>query len=1133
MEESDDKCPPLHPAHDLPADLIDSCFMSLPDSIAEASPDAVVVCSIDGIINFWNRAAVQLFGWSVEEAIGQNPAALFVPPELAQQYVDSLQQIAQQGGPVRGQRKTTVWTRDRKRIAVVHWFELVEIDGDPRIVSYFRDQTQDDYREVLLARRDLEARILDSASLYANEEESFENALQQALDTLCELTGWPLGHAMLPSEDGQHLVSSTVWSTTDAAYEEFRESRSGGQLSRGEQTVGDVLVTSKPEWRLIANPRTELGVGQLPQGIRSQFCVPIRIRKQVIAVLEFFLPDGEAPDPGLQILVKKLSRSLGHIIERRDWEEERRRMAAIVESSYDAVLSKDPEGRITSWNDGASRLYGYSADEAIGQSARLILPESMEREESEILEALQTGKRLEQFETRRRRKNGQIFSVSLTISPLRNSEGRVIGSASIERDITQKKQAQHRLQEAIVAAEQANLAKSEFLANISHELRTPMNAILGMTQISLQEDIPDSVRDYLKTAKDSADTMLFLINDILDFSRLEAECFELDPAPFDIRRSLEETLRTLSLRAHEKGLELVASVSSNVPFRVVGDALRLRQILTNLIGNAIKFTESGEVFVSIDLADQTQAQDASDWNVGELASLSFCVRDTGIGITESDQRRIFSPFTQVDASTTRTYSGTGLGLSICQELVKLMNGRLWVESKPNDGSRFCFTADVYVAPAIDDGVADCSINMEQLKNTPVLIVDDNGSTRDILKQMLKSWSMKPVTADSADAALQMIESASADGEGFPLLIVDAVMPNHDGIELLETIGQSTESSGATILMMSPADQQLFRSRANDIEISAILDKPVSQSGLLNAISEAFGDVTFVRQTADHFETTTSPLRVLVAEDIAANQKVMKAILEKRGHQATIAHNGREAIDLFQREAFDAILMDIQMPIMDGLQAVRAIRGSESKNQRIPIIAMTAHAMKGDRETCLEAGMDAYVSKPIDAALLLNTLEHLAHPAGINEQITSITKKSGTWRFRRTQEINTDMATEPTRPEIDNPVWQPKVALKRMGEDRSLLVSMIDYFIEDSPELLRQLPEAIAAGNAEEATRLAHSLKGLCANFEATRVMTVAQGVETACRENRLENAGRQLDRFDAALQQLTRELALWKAESQM
>lgn len=1105
--------------------------MSLSDLIVEACPDAVVVCGADGIVSYWNQAAQKLFGWSVEEAVGRKPTDLFVPPELTLPYTESLQQLADNSGPGRGQRKITVLNKDRKRLPVEFWFEPVELDGSPQVVGYFRDQTQVELLETLLARRDLEARILDSASLYSNEEESFENALQQALDTLCELTGWPLGHAMLPTENDQFLVSSTVWSTTDAAYEPFRSARSGGQLTRGEQLAGEVWSTGKPEWRLLGDSQSEIGVAVLPDGIRSQFCVPIKLRKQVIAVLEFFLQDSEIPDLGLRNLVRKLSRSLGQIIERRDWEEERRRMAAIVESSYDAILSKDPTGIITSWNGGAERLYGYTPEEAIGQSVRLILPESMAREESEILEALKTGQRLEQFETTRRRRNGQVFSVSLTMSPLRNAEGQIIGSASIERDITHKQQAQHRLQEAMVAAEQANLAKSEFLANISHELRTPMNAILGMTQLSLYEDIPDTVRDYLTTAKDSADTMLYLINDILDFSRLEADCFELDPAPFDIRRLLEETLRTLSLRAHEKGLELIASVDRDVPFRVVGDALRLRQVLTNLIGNAIKFTPSGEVVVTIQLADPAVAQDESEWNVGELSELQFCVRDTGIGISQDNQQRIFAPFTQADTSTTRNYTGAGLGLSICQELVKLMDGRLWVESEPGQGSRFYFTAEMYVAAATDDDLEQATISLEQLKNTPVLIVDDNGTTRSILQQMLKSWSMQPVTADSADAALKEIESASTDGEGFPLLIVDAVMPDQDGIELLETIEQSMESAGATILMMSPADQQLFRSRANSVDVSAVLEKPVSQSGLLNAISEAFGDVAFVRKAADQFETTSQPLRVLVAEDIPANQQVMKAILDKRGHIAVIAHNGREAIDLFQRESFDAILMDVQMPIMDGLQAVRAIRAGEPGDQHIPIIAMTAHAMKGDRETCLEAGMDSYVSKPIDAALLLNTLERLARPVRMIESVNSIARKSGTWRSRKPSGTTNDMTTSNTQPRDQQPIWQPEVALKRMGEDHTLLSSMIGYFIDDSPGLRTQLTAAFKDGNAPEATRLIHSLKGLCSNFEATRAVAVALSIETDCRANRLAEAQSRLAEFDEELKQLTGELALWQTQN--
>lgn len=820
--------------------------------------------------------------------------------------------------------------------------------------------------------------------------------------------------------------------------------------------------------------------------------------------------------------------------ERRKWREERQRLAAIVESSFDAILSKDTNGIITSWNEGAERLFGYSAEEAIGQSVRIILPEGMATEESEIRHALKNGIRLEQFETKRQRKCGEVIAVSITMSPLRNDAGDVVGSATIQRDITRRKRAQVELQQALIDAEQANKAKSEFMANISHELRTPMNAILGMTELSLNEELPDTVRDYLTTVKDSADTMLSLINDILDFSRLEADGFELDPVPFDIRRMLGETMRTLSLRAHEKGLELTAQVHADVPLRVVADPTRIRQMITNLVGNAIKFTESGEVAVTIEPVDY-DASDGSEWNVADRVNLHVCVSDTGIGISSQDQQRIFAPFTQADASMTRSYTGTGLGLSICCELAELQGGSIWLESEVGKGSRFHFTVNAEVAAATDSRPSTEVMPIDELAGTRVLVVDDNETTRRILKEMLESWSMIPSIADSAATAIEQLEAAAAEGEGFPLLLVDAVMPNADGIELLKQIEQSTESVGASILMISPADQQLFRKRSSGLPVGAFVEKPVSQSSLLNGIREAVGDVAVVRNSDHTIVPGGNSLNVLVAEDIPANQKVVSAILKKRGHRVTIAHNGREVIDLHQHETFDIILMDVQMPVQDGLQATKAIRQLESdENDRIPIVAMTAHAMRGDREACLAAGMDAYVSKPLDAELLLKTVERLVTvPESRTKSLLSLFTESGIWRFRNRDSAAKEKKTNAlSRPPAanDGPVWNADVALKRMGNDSAILISMVDYFAEDWPDLMQKLQAALDANAAEEATRLAHSLKGLCSTFEATTTVDRAQRIETLCRYGDVSKAMSLLPTFQSELKQLSEALALWKDE---
>lgn len=1102
--------------------------------LLSSSPDAIVICTDDGVISEWNLAAENLFGWTRDEAIGATPDQLFVPPEILKQYQRALGEMAESGRERHsGQRRITILTKEGGRRAVDFFFRLATDRGAQYIIGYFRDVTHVHYLETRVARLSLESRLLDQAVLYSSEEESFEDALRGALETLCEVTGWPIGHALMPDDEQKFLESSAVWSMAGSIGQDVAvPNRTEALISPGDGLPVKVWQSGMPEWELLSDEsRAEMQLEGLPSGLRSHYCMPVHIRGEVIAVLEFFSFDTDPPHEGLGSLVRRLSRALGHIFERREWHDERQRMAAIVESSFDAIISKTLDGTITSWNGGAERLYGYSAEEAVGNSIRIILPGHLSEEEAEIVEAIHKGERLEQFETRRRRKSGAVVNVSLTVSPIRNSAGRVIGVSTIERDITRRKRAQQKLQEAIIAAEQANCAKSEFMANISHELRTPMNAILGMTELALQEELSDAVRDYLATAKESADTMLVLINDILDFSRLEADRLELDPAPFDVRRMIVQTMRGLSLRAHEKGLELAVRVDPDVPFRLVGDAVRLRQILANLVGNAIKFTETGEVVVEVRALDNDRD---GDWKIGESVPMKFSVTDTGPGISREDQSRIFAPFTQVDASSTRRRTGTGLGLSICSKLAQLMDGKVSVESELGKGSCFSFDLKLSVAPAADI-IAHPTIDVRDLQGMNVLVVDDNDTTRRIVKEMLESWSMKPVTAANARSAIEKLESEAA---GFPLLIVDAVMPRMDGIELLEHIRGSTESVGATILMTSQVDQHLFRNRCEELRLGAFLEKPISQSGLLNAIGEVFGNAAFVSSLPQAPASTAEPLNILIAEDIVANQKVVSAILQKSGHQITVAHNGREAINAFERGRFDVILMDVQMPVFDGIQATRTIRQLEVKRsaRRTPIIAMTARAMPGDREECLSAGMDAYVSKPLDSRLLLRTIDQLTGPEPEKRSIDSLTRRSGIWKFRKTDpEFSIPVFSKDDLPRPETAfdrqrLWCPDAALRRTGNDSGLLASMVDFFLEDAPGLLRQLRQNLEDGDALEATRAAHSLKGLCMNFEANEAVEAARRVEEHCRRTQLAEAVPLVDPLDQLVRRLMEQLALWKTE---
>lgn len=945
--------------------------------------------------------------------------------------------------------------------------------------------------------------LLQTVAVAANEATTVSGAIEVAVDQICAFTGWPVGHASISNEQGEPLTSMGIWHLDDRQrFESFRKATEAASLLPGVGLWRDLMTSRAPAWVLdvAADESFTRRDAASQAGIVSAFAFPLSVGKQATAILEFFSTRSEPVDEQLLEVLGQVGKQLGLVVEKIGAIERLRasneRNRTIIETAGDAFVEMDEDGMIADWNKSAEDMFGWTRDDVIGRElAAVIIPEDMRSAHREGLrDYLATADERavsHRLQVDGLRKNGVRFPVEVALWEVRSETSRSFNA--FVRDTSQQKAAEDALASARDKAVEASRMKSEFLANMSHEIRTPMNAVIGLTSLLMDTELDDTQRRYTEGAHSAGEGLLSIINGILDFSKIEAGKIELEHVDLDLRDLVEESVGLLGRAAASKGIDLAVWCYPDLPTAVRGDPVRLRQVLLNLVGNAVKFTERGQVVV------QARPLEVDERSV----VVRFDVIDTGIGIDAASYDRLFVSFSQADTSTTRRYGGTGLGLALVKRLVDMMGGEVGVESEPGTGSTFWFSVRLARRPEAIPAPAP----PPSLAGVRALIVDDNATNCLILCEQLAAWGMRPDSAQDAGHGLELLRRAAEAGERYDVAIVDMQMPGTDGLGLAEKMKADLTIAGTRVVLLSSVGA-IAPEQRGEAGITASLMKPVRQSELHDALVAALApsapDLPVVVEPAADADAVGPRRRVLVVEDNEINQLVTVGTLSKLGYDTDVAANGREAVEAVSLRPYAAVLMDCQMPEMDGFEATRTIRQREGGDRRIPIIAVTASATDADRQRCMAAGMDDYIAKPLRIETIEAALEQWTNGGDSGPSDRRQPSPDG---------------------EILDPVFVEQ--LRELGADANgsdLFTTLVETFLQESETRMGQARDAVQSEDFASLVRIAHIQRGSSAVMGAVALASASGALEDASRRSDIDEARERLLAVEAEFARATAAL---------